>query len=258
MKFKKQCNRFPFGENKSVILISFVLYFILGCAHKTKTHTTSIETPVFSDSSTTQKEKYRNSYIPLEQRDFKPTNEIQYIKNSILNYYWKKNLHERSLGNDYRLFFDSNFDDKSYEFATGIAIVEMQFPDSAYTGFHRVIPPAKSFVRGDLNDDGQDDYVVSVLASGSGSISWRETFVFFSNNSSNKLSPPIKLESPDFPLHTNNGIRKGQFFPKRIMNGLLQGTFELYVPGDPRCCPSQEMPVYYQFLDGRPELVTKL
>jgi hypothetical protein len=91
------------------------------------------------------------------------------------------------------------------------------------------------YLFGDLNNDGKIDVVASVWSNGGGSATWVEYVTFISEDNQYML----KSVTRSFDLAIcNGGSHDGQFYPKEIKDGVINGTSVCYTDKDAHCCPS--------------------
>jgi hypothetical protein len=177
-----------------------------------------------------------------------PQDENKFITNSILGYYVPESNQDDTDPLDMVMRIDSNHHDNEFEFLNGIELKLIDPQDSLFFVHLNVIPFPKDFIKGDLNDDGKDDYVVPVYATGGGSAEWRDIFVFISTKDSIQLFK--MMSSFDLAQCKDKGSHNGQFYPNKITDGLLTGEVYCYTDSDPHCCPSIKKVVEYRFSNG--------
>jgi hypothetical protein len=91
-------------------------------------------------------------------------------------------------------------------------------------------------LKGDLNNDGFEDLIISVSTEGGGAggnIWWDDIFVFLNNKGKQVLASVNRSDQI-------SGCSDGQFFCSKIEGGYLIGNSKCYAEGDSRCCPSLE------------------
>ena len=170
-----------------------------------------------------------------------------FIKTTILSHYMKEfNAHNTDTP-PMKMAVDSNHQDKEFAFLNGIELKEIN-PEDSSSGAINVIPQPKDYIKGDLNGDKLDDYVVPVYATGGGTAEWREIFVFVSRNG--KLEYSKMYSSFELAHCTEKGSHGGQFYPENIVNSILVGQSDCYKESDPHCCPSIKAIVEYKFNDS--------
>ncbi len=101
----------------------------------------------------------------------------------------------------------------------------------------------RDHVKGDINNDGNDDLIITVMVSGGGSAAWNEIFTFiFQNNiyMLNGITHGTKI----------CGCSDGNFTPTKIADGNLHGVSTCWTPEDAHCCPSLEYNTTVAF-DGK-------
>lgn len=170
-----------------------------------------------------------------------------YIKTHILDYYMKELKTRNTETPAMKILVDSNHIDKEFSFLNGIELREINSEDSSSGGTY-VVPFEKNYIKGDLNGDSQDDYVIPVYATGGGSSEWREIFVFISKNK--RLEYFKMYSSFDLAHCDSKGSNGGQFYPNKISNSILTGESYCYLESDPHCCPSIKMQAQYKFDNG--------
>jgi hypothetical protein len=111
-----------------------------------------------------------------------------------------------------------------------------------------IIPFSKNFIIGDLNSDKIDDIVIPVYSTSGGSAQWRDIFVFTSDNG--KLNFFKMYSSFDLGHCQEGGSHDGQFYPEKIVNGVLTGESHCYKSEDGHCCPSFKFTTEYKFDKG--------
>lgn len=91
----------------------------------------------------------------------------------------------------------------------------------------------RDHVKGDINHDGNDDLVITVMVSGGGSAAWNEIFTFILQG--NKYTLFGVTRGTEI-----SGCSDGNFTPLKIVNGQIVGTSTCWGPEDASCCPSLE------------------
>lgn len=176
-----------------------------------------------------------------------PQDANKFITNSIVAHYQQEFSQHNTDTPAMVLLIDSNHHDKEFAFLNGIELKEMN-PQDSMSGAINVIPLPKDFIKGDLNGDGKDDYVVPVYATGGGSTEWRDVFVFVSIQDSIHLFK--MMSSFDLANCKDKGSHDGQFYPNKISGGLLSGEAYCYKDSDPHCCPSIKKVLAFRFNNG--------
>ncbi|MFN8154980.1 MAG: hypothetical protein U0Y08_11875 [Bacteroidia bacterium] len=98
-------------------------------------------------------------------------------------------------------------------------------------------------VKGDINNDGIDDLIVTVMVTSGGSAAWDEIFIFIFQEGRYILNGMSRC--PDIC-----GCSTGTFKPIKIANGQIVGTSTCWTPEDAQCCPSLEYNTTVTF-DGK-------
>lgn len=118
---------------------------------------------------------------------------------------------------------------------TGDADLQSDYP-SDVGGISQTIDFSKfigDHVKGDINNDGNDDLIITVMVSGGGSNAWNEIFAFIFQNNRYILKGIT---------HGSKvcGCSDGNFTPTKIAEGSLYGVSTCWGPEDAHCCPSLE------------------
>lgn len=91
------------------------------------------------------------------------------------------------------------------------------------------------YLFGDVNNDGKDDIIASVGADSGGSANWNDLLTFINERDKYEL----KSVTSSFDLAVcKDGSHDGQFYPKKIKDGIIIGTSICYADEDAHCCPS--------------------
>ncbi len=95
------------------------------------------------------------------------------------------------------------------------------------------------YIYGDLDNDGKEEIVCSVLTEGGGAggnIWWNDLFVF--RKEDNKYQLLTTTVSPAVCGCDGNDETGGDFYPEKIENGIIAGKSVCWAEGDGHCCPS--------------------
>jgi hypothetical protein len=160
-----------------------------------------------------------------------------FITTAIVDYYQQHFNKEHAADSKNRLRIDTT-GDKEIQ-------VKTMFDSTSTEGSLNIIPVAAKFLKGDLNGDKRNDYIIPVYSTGGGNVSWTELFVFTSNNG--QLNMMRMYSSYDLGHCEATGGIDGQFFPEKIdSSGLLVGESACYALNDPSCCPTIKWTTRYK------------
>lgn len=166
------------------------------------------------------------------------TDDTTIIKNFIIEHY--KTEYEKTKPNDPEERFTIDMTEE------GISLVVQH--ETYGPGDMNTIPFSQEFIKGDLNGDKLDDYVIPVYSGSGGLEDWLDIFLFVKNKG--KLDFVKKYTSFSLANCQKKSIVNGQFYPENITNGVLVGKSTCYKRSDSRCCPSENFLVQYKFENG--------
>ena len=167
----------------------------------------------------------------------KPIEEVAYndsVLADIISYYQKTygqdtRVEEKYTDSTLELSYHNPSKDEDYSIDLLIAI---SIPKNTTSQISR----PNSVLKGDLNNDGFEDLIVSVSTEGGGAggnIWWDDIFVFLNKKGKQVLASVNRSDQI-------SGCSDGQFFCRKIENGYLIGNSQCYAEADSRCCPSLE------------------
>jgi len=162
------------------------------------------------------------------------------VTNSILSYY----LSQYSLGGGFRIVFEETADDYQLSsYSPGNEYSEYEEPNETIT-----IPKSHRLIKGDINGDLKDDFVVSVMT-GYGASGFDYT-IFIYLSSPGGLQFYKMYNASDLAFCQQQGAYASYFIPTQIKNSVLYGTSECFLADDVRCCPSLRYSTEFIFNNG--------